>query len=99
MQVRISAQAEDDLDQIAEYPQATWGWRQTEKNLGKLEDSFNLVAESPSLGRPCDSIHDGVRRFEIARHVIIYLPESQGVLVVRVLHEQMLPANDLDVAR
>lgn len=93
--VRVSVEAEDDLDQTAAYTCATWGWRQTEKYLSKLEDCFDLLAGSPSIGRPCDSIRAGLRRFEIGRHVVFYLPEPQGVLVVRVLHEQMLPTNYL----
>ena len=90
-QVRISGEAEADIDRIADYTTSTWGWRQTNQYLAKLEDGFDLLAQNPSIGRSCDSIRAGLRRFEIGRHVVFYLPESDGVLVVRVLHQQMLP--------
>ena len=92
-QVRISGEAETDIDRIADYTTSTWGWRQTNQYLAKLEDGFDLLAQNPSIGRSCDSIRAGLRRFEIGRHVVFYLPESDGVLVVRVLHQQMLPNN------
>ena len=94
-QVNISDDAEHDIDQIAAYTTMTWGWRQTDKYLGKLEDCFDLLAKSPFIGRPCDSIRSGLRRFEIGRHAVFYLPQSSGVLIVRVLHEDMLPSNYL----
>ena len=92
-QVRISVEAEADIDQIAAHTTNTWGWRQTNQYLAKLEDGFDLLAQNPSIGRSCDSIRAGIRRFEIGRHVVFYLPESGGVLVVRVLHQRMLPNN------
>ena len=74
---------------------STWGWRQTDKYLSKLEEGFNLLSENPFIGRTCDSIRPGLRRFEIGSHVVFYLPEDEGVFVVRVLHDQMLPTNYL----
>jgi toxin ParE1/3/4 len=70
-----------------------WGGRQADQYLTKLEDGFALLAENPSIGRTCDVIREGLRRFEVGRHVIFYLPEPGGIFVVRVLHERMLPSN------
>jgi toxin ParE1/3/4 len=90
--VRISEEAECDLDQIVAFTTAAWGWRQAQKYLNKMEDCFELLAGSPSIGRRSDSILEGLHRFEIGSHVVFYVPELGGVLIVRVLHEQMLPA-------
>lgn len=92
-EVRISAEADNDIDQIATYTTATWGWRQTEKYLAKLEDCFELLAGNPSIGRTCNSIRVGLRRFEIGSHVIFYYPQDNEILIVRVLHERMQPAD------
>jgi toxin ParE1/3/4 len=91
-QVRISVQAEEDIDQIADYTVAEWGWRQADQYLAKLETGFELLAQNPSIGRACDSIRKNLRRFEIGKHVVFYLEEPGGILVVRVLHERMMPA-------
>ena len=93
--LRISAEAEGDIDQIVAYTIQTWGWRQADRYLGKLEEGIELLVRNPSAGRSCDSIKSGLRRFEIGRHVIFYLPGSDGVLIVRVLHERMLPSRYL----
>jgi toxin ParE1/3/4 len=95
LQVRVSAEAESDIDQIAAYTTATWGWRQTDKYLAKLEECFELLAGNPSVGRTCDSIRIGLRRFEIGSHVVFYFPDKVEILIVRVLHDRMLPANYL----
>ena len=94
-QLQISAEAEEDIDRIVAYTAGKWGWRQADRYLAKLEDGFNLLAGNPSIGRPCESIRAGLRRLEIGRHVVFYLQGPVAVLVVRVLHQQMLPANYL----
>lgn len=94
-QVRISVEAESDIEGITAYSTVTWGWRQADRYLAKLEDCFNLLSENSAIGRPCESIQKGLRRFEIGRHAAFYFPEADGILIVRVLHEQMLPANYL----
>ncbi len=91
--VRVSVGAEQDLDRIATYTASSWGWKQTSDYLAKVEDSFELIGRSPSIGRSCDSVRTGLRRLEVGKHVVFYLIEPEDVLIVRVLHQQMLPAN------
>ena len=33
-----------------------------------------------------------MRRFEVGKYVIFYLPQPDGILVVRILHQQMIPS-------
>jgi toxin ParE1/3/4 len=95
VRIRISLEAEHDLDAITEYTKATWGWRQADQYLAKLEGAIELLASQPSIGRACDSIRRGLRRFEIGSHVLFYCSDAEGILVVRVLHKQMLPLGNL----
>jgi plasmid stabilization system protein ParE len=37
----------------------------------------------------------GLRRFEIGKHVVFYVLLSNGIKIVRVLHQQMIPAKSL----
>lgn len=92
LQVDVSVEAEEDIDQITSYTTRTWGWRQTIHYLAKLEEGSSLLAQNPSVGRSCDSIRPGLRRFEIGKHVVFYIVESDSLLIVRVLHQQMIPA-------
>ncbi len=85
LQVDVFVEAEEDIDQITAYTTRTWGWRQTVPYLAKLEDGFILLAQNPSIGRSCDSIRPGLRRFEIGKHVVFYIPDSGKLLIVRIL--------------
>jgi toxin ParE1/3/4 len=91
LRIDISVKAEADLDRIAEYTKITWGWHQAEMYLAKLEEGFMRIAGNPHLGRRCDSIRDGLYRLEVEKHVAFYIPSQAAVLIVRVLHQQMLP--------
>jgi toxin ParE1/3/4 len=93
--VRFSTQAEDDIDQIASYTVSAWGTAQANRYLNKLEDRISALVTSPLIGRPCDSLQRVLRRLEIERHVVFYLPKPDGVLIVRVLHCTMLPNKHL----
>jgi toxin ParE1/3/4 len=89
----ISREAEVDIDRIAAYTTETWGSRQTDRYLGQLEDAFHLLAQNPLIGRSCEAIRAGLYRFEVGKHVVFYRAEPGGILVVRVLHQQMIPGN------
>ena len=47
------------------------------------------LAERPALGRRADRLAPGLRRYPYRSHVVFYMPEDEGVLIVRVLHESM----------
>ncbi len=88
---RISVEAEADIDRIAAYTTDKWGWQQSDRYLAKLEDSFELLLQNPTIGRACGVLFAGLRRFETGKHVVFYLIEPTGIQVVRILHQQMIP--------
>jgi toxin ParE1/3/4 len=90
--IRVSREAEADIDQIAAYTASSWGPRQADRYLDQLEDAFRIVAEYPHIGRSCESIDAGLLRFEVGRHVVFYRVATGGIRIVRVLHQQMIPS-------
>ena len=88
---RFSRSAKADLLSIGEYTRQTWGVAQAERYLNSLEHCSRLLAANPSLGRPCEWIRPGLRRFEKGRHVLFYRHWEDGILVARILHQSMLP--------
>lgn len=84
-----------DLLAIADYTLDTWGEDQVYRYLAGLEDSFELLAESPGIGRKCHGIRPGYHRFEHEKHVIFYRVDEGGVFISRILHERMLPRHRL----
>lgn len=89
--LRFSRLAERDLVSISAYTTRTWGEAQADRYLGGLEECCRLLAANPELGSPCDYIRPGLRYIENGRHAVFYRRKSSGVLVVRILHQRMLP--------
>jgi toxin ParE1/3/4 len=88
---RVARLAESDLKSIIRYTMKTWGRAQTVEYKQGLQNCFQLLADNPSIGRACDSIRPGLRRFEHGKHVVFYLPQADEVLIARILHQQMIP--------
>ena len=86
---RLSARAETDLAEIADYTVATFGIEQARRYRNDLESCFEYLAENPRLGRSAESLAPGLRRFEHRSHAIFYAGERSGVLIVRILHTRM----------
>ncbi len=87
----FSGRAKADLLSIGEYTLRNWGEAQTVRYLNDFEQAAKLLACNPGIGRSCDWIRPGLRRFEQGRHVMFYRQAKGGILVVRILHQSMLP--------
>jgi toxin ParE1/3/4 len=91
----FSLRAKEDLLGIGDYTVRTWSEAQAVRYLGSLEKCAEMLARNPALGRKCDWIRSGLFRFEKERHVIFYRKKRNGILVVRILHQSMLPEERL----
>lgn len=88
---RFSRRAEADLVDIGAYTVRTWDEAQAERYLGQLEACCQRLADSPEFGRSCDDVRPGLRRIEVGKHVVFYRQDQEGIFVVRILHERMMP--------
>lgn len=88
---RLSALARLDLIEIVDYTVDTWGPDQADRYLDGLTDCFNRLVQNPGIGRRCDKIRRGLRRFEHEKHVVFYRTDEDGTFILRVLHHTMLP--------
>lgn len=93
---RLTKRAELDLFDIADYTLQKWGEAQCARYLDQLENRCQRLAEHPILGRACDGIRPGLRRSEQGKHIIFYRRDGDDILVLRILHESMLPDLHLD---
>jgi toxin ParE1/3/4 len=85
----LSPRARDDLDGIWNYTVRIWDMYQAERYLRRIAEAVDLVAETPALGRNCDHIRDGYRKYPVGSHVLFYRLTDDGIDVVRILHSQM----------
>lgn len=87
----LSELAQQDLIEIVDYTLDKWGDRQALKYSNEIQEQLQLLAECPDIGRSCDSLLPGLLRFEVKKHVVFYLRDDDGIRVVRVIHESVMP--------
>jgi toxin ParE1/3/4 len=86
----LTRQAKTDLRAIAVFTEARWGIEQRNVYIKQFDDAFHMLAASPSMGKPCDEIMPGYRKFPRGSHVIFYRQGSSCVIeIVRILHKSM----------
>lgn len=64
-----------------------------DKSLDSIQSTATLLGAQPEMGRARPELAEGLRSFPTRTpYILFYLPEEDGVLVVRVLHH----ARDID---
>ncbi len=86
---KLSEKAATDLAELYEYGILTFGLSQAESYFLGLHERFQILTENTKIGRPAIELAPHLRRFEYQSHVIFYQPEEAGVLIARVLREEM----------
>lgn len=64
-----------------------------DESLDSIQSTLSLLATQPGMGRARPELADGLRSFSTRTpYIIFYVPEKDGLLIVRVLHH----ARDID---
>ncbi|MDC5698711.1 type II toxin-antitoxin system RelE/ParE family toxin [Intrasporangium calvum] len=92
---RLTPAAQRDLSSIWDYTQERWEARQAEKYILEIRAAIERIATDPDRGRSCEEIRAGYRRYGIGSHVIFYIVQTDGVDVIRILHQRMDPLRHL----
>jgi toxin ParE1/3/4 len=87
-QVTYSKRARLDLMGIARYTTDHWGLVQTRTYINILASACEELAKHPNLARNF-AARPGIRRFEVASHVVFFRVQRDGILVARILHKSM----------
>jgi toxin ParE1/3/4 len=85
----LSPRAQADLEDIWEYTAANWNSKQAELYIRQLELSIKAVSLNPRLGRPCDEIKAGYRKYPAGSHILFYRLTEAGISIIRILHGRM----------
>ncbi len=109
--IRLTREAERDLDEIARYTIATFGPEQAMRYAALIEHALTLLAEDPHrlASRERNELRPGVRSMHLSRaaarrhaasHVLYYhlaarADGAQDIVILRVLHERMEPLKRL----
>ena len=86
----LSKEAKEDLRKIARHTEKQWGREQRYLYIKQFDDVFHVLAEKPALGKQCDFIKVGYRKFSQISHLIFYREVTKNkILIVRILHKKM----------
>ncbi len=85
--------ADTDIRSIARYTQDTWGRDQRRRYLEGLNEKFEVLVATPEMAAERRDFRPPVRIHHYEKHLIIYVITDNGILIVRVLHQnQDVPA-------
>jgi toxin ParE1/3/4 len=52
----------------------------------RIDKTFRLLARRPGIGRARSELYPDLRSFVVGKYVVFYLPLTNGIDLVRVLH-------------
>lgn len=89
MRVRFTARAEADIVDGYLYGYRTFGEAQAERYEQDLRRVIGLIADNPRIAPERPDTVPPVRIHHHAKHYIVYVIEDGGILVVRVLRDEV----------
>ena len=94
MSYELKSQAEQDLEDIAEYSFLNFGIQQAERYRDSLLSCFATLADNPHIGVDVGHILKGARRHPHKEHVIYY-KSSAPLTILRILGATQDPLEQL----
>jgi len=83
--------AERDISAIYFHSIQEWGVKRADKYVADLYRTCKSLTIFPDRGRRVKRLGKELMRLECQRHVIFYRKREEEILVVRILHDRMLP--------
>ncbi|WGM40348.1 type II toxin-antitoxin system RelE/ParE family toxin [Caulobacter sp. NIBR1757] len=94
MKARLSVRAQQDLIDIYATGVRLFGVAQADRYQDGFEAAFDFIADYPLASRERAGAFRSARIHPYKSHVIVYLLDSDGVLIVRIRHGHEDWAND-----
>lgn len=88
---KLSNQAVEDFESIYEYTWRKFGYQQADKYTTEMEQLFLLLEKNALMGRNRSEIKEGTRQYNHRQHAVFYQNADYGILIIRILHQQMNP--------
>ena len=85
----LSPQAQRDIEEIADYTIAMWGVTRAKTYVGEIQVALKTLAKSPNIGRDCNFIRKGYRKYPVGSHMLFYRLIESGIDVIRILDQRM----------
>lgn len=86
----LTRKAKADLYAIAIFTEEHWGREQRNLYIKQFDDVFHVLSASPLIGKDCDYIKSGYRKFPQGSHIIFYRHGKDSIIeVIRILQKNM----------
>ena len=89
MSYKLTKEADNDLIEIYIYGFKQFGELQAEDYFSDLESCFQLLSETPHICRERKEFNPNVRIHHHGSHLVIYIIQTDHILIVRILHDSM----------
>jgi toxin ParE1/3/4 len=99
MRYRVSADAEQDLDEIFVYWANRASVETADRIIDRITDRFWLLGEYPDAGRPVSNIAPGIKCFPAGKYLIYYRKTRRGTDILHVFHGSRDERKALKTAR
>ena len=86
---QLSKAAAEDLDHLYTDGIIRYGLEQANHYYEGLINQFRLICDNPRIGFNSDEIVPNLQKFQYRRHVIFFMNTDTGILIVRMLGEEM----------
>ena len=86
---RLTPAAQQDLSAIWDFTEERWDVRQAEISVREIQAAIERLAIDPRRGRSREEVRQGYFSHAIGSHTIFYLTQTDGVDIIRVLHQRM----------
>ena len=85
--IKLTPQAQADLDEIWNYTAETWNIDQAETYMLSVDSTMKLLATHPTLGRSLSDIREGYFKFPAGSHLLVFRMTNEAIEFVRILHK------------
>lgn len=86
----LTWRAKNDLKAIAKFTEVRWGQAQRNMYIKQFDDTFHMLADTPTVGKNCSFIKEGYQKFPQGSHIIFYKTVSdKSIEIIRILHKNM----------
>jgi len=85
----FSKEAENDLVEIYRYGFINYGENKADLYIDALKEKCQFLAGMPNLCPDHDEFTPSIKIHHHKKHLIIYIVETDYILIIRVLHDRM----------
>jgi len=93
--LEVSKQSKQEIIDIKEYTSLNWGQKQSNKYIAELYNTINLLVQNPLIGINRVDLLSETYSFPHDRHMIYYKFDKKNLFIMAVLHQHMLPKEQL----